>query len=192
MEKHARANHHVNRAQRAPPKPDQVVRPESTVISMCLHPCNHLPTSYNHLPMSVLSSALVRVIICLRPCNHLPTSVLESALCSAFCSEKWHPECPRIATTLIPKSIKSWSKIALKSILKPLGELLELSWQAGGLLGASWSALGSLRGRKKDPWNGSWALQEESQDRFQLSWGPKGSQNRARKGLKWAPKSNPG
>ena len=36
-----------------------------------------------------------------------------------------------------------------ESILRPLGELLERSWQADGLLGASWSALGSLRGRKK-------------------------------------------
>ena len=36
------------------------------------------------------------------------------------------------------------SKIALESILGPLGELLELSWQPGGLLEASWSALGAL------------------------------------------------
>ena len=36
------------------------------------------------------------------------------------------------------------SKTALKSILGPLGELLELSWQPGGLLEASWNALGAL------------------------------------------------
>ena len=32
------------------------------------------------------------------------------------------------------------------------------------------------------------ALQEESQERIQLSWGPQGSQNGAREGLKWLPK----
>ena len=36
------------------------------------------------------------------------------------------------------------SKMALKSILGPLGELLELSWQPGGLLEASWNAVGAL------------------------------------------------
>ena len=36
------------------------------------------------------------------------------------------------------------SKTALKSILGPLGELLELSWQPGGLLEAAWNALGAL------------------------------------------------
>ena len=72
------------------------------------------------------------------------------------------------------------SKMTLESILRSLGELLEPSWQAGGLLGASWSALGRILGRKKGPSSGSWALQEESQDRFQLPWGPKCSQNGAR------------
>ena len=62
--------------------------------------------------------------------------------------------------------------MAPKSILRPLGELLELFWQPGGLLEISWSALGALRDREKDPLRGSWALREESQDRFQLSWGP--------------------
>ena len=36
------------------------------------------------------------------------------------------------------------SKMALKSILGPLGELLELSWQPGVLLEASWNAVGAL------------------------------------------------
>ena len=36
------------------------------------------------------------------------------------------------------------SKMALKSILGPLGELLELSWQPEVLLEASWSAVGAL------------------------------------------------
>ena len=36
------------------------------------------------------------------------------------------------------------SKMALKSILWPLGELLELSWQPGVLLEASWNAVGAL------------------------------------------------
>ena len=34
--------------------------------------------------------------------------------------------------------------MALESILGPLGELLELSWQPGGLLEASWNAVGAL------------------------------------------------
>ena len=68
-----------------------------------------------------------------------------------------------------------------ESILELIGEVLELSWQAGGLFGASWCALGALWGRKKYPLSGSWALQEESQDRFQLSWGPTSSQNGARR-----------
>ena len=34
--------------------------------------------------------------------------------------------------------------MALKSILGPLGELLELSWQPGVLLEASWNAVGAL------------------------------------------------
>ena len=36
------------------------------------------------------------------------------------------------------------SKMALKSILGPLGELLELSWQPRVLLEASWNAVGAL------------------------------------------------
>ena len=36
------------------------------------------------------------------------------------------------------------SKMALKSILGPLGELLELSWQPGVLFEASWNAVGAL------------------------------------------------
>ena len=36
------------------------------------------------------------------------------------------------------------SKLALKSILWPLGELLKLSWQPGVLLEASWNAVGAL------------------------------------------------
>ena len=50
-----------------------------------------------------------------------------------------------------PKS----SQTALKSILGPLGELLELSWQPGGLLEASWNALGALLeafGPQKSNW----------------------------------------
>ena len=36
------------------------------------------------------------------------------------------------------------SQTTLKSIPGPLGELLELSWQPGGLLEPSWNALGAL------------------------------------------------
>ena len=60
--------------------------------------------------------------------------------------------------------------------------LIDLGCLVGAILGsffallASWIALGSLRSRKKILPNGSWPLQEEFQDRFQPSWGPKGSQ----------------
>ena len=67
------------------------------------------------------------VIICLRPCNHLLLMPLKR----------------------LENRPQSGSKTALKSILGPLGGLLELSWQPGGLLEASWSALGTLRGRTK-------------------------------------------
>ena len=43
----------------------------------------------------------------------------------------------------------------------------------GTLYVASWS-------RKKVVLNRSWAVQDEFQDRFQPSWGPKGSQRKAR------------
>ena len=45
--------------QSPPDKPDIVVGPESTDVMICLRPCNHLPTSWNHLPTSVESSAYV-------------------------------------------------------------------------------------------------------------------------------------
>ena len=75
------------------------------------------------------------------------------------------------------------------------GALLGASWLSTPLFcpyfclqGASWSALGRLRGRSKVLLSGPWALQDGSQDSFQRSWGPKGSQNGAREG----PKSGPG
>ena len=46
-------------------------------------------------------------------------------------------------------------KSGLKSTLGPLAELLELSWQPGGLLEASWNALGALLeafGAQKSNW----------------------------------------
>ena len=50
---------------------------------------------------------------------------------------------------------------------------MELSWQAGGLSEASWSALGGLRGRKKDPSSGSWALQKGMSRQVSTILGPK-------------------
>ena len=44
----------------------------------------------------------------------------------------------------IQKPLKNRPQMAPKSILGPLGELLELSWQPGGLHEASWKALGAL------------------------------------------------
>ena len=67
-------------------------------------------------------SCLRPVIICLRPCNHLLLMALKR----------------------LENLPQNGSQTALKSILGPLGELLELSWQPGGLLEASWNALGAL------------------------------------------------
>ena len=51
---------------------------------------------------------------------------------------------------------------------------------------ASWIALGGLWSRKKVLLIASWPLQEDSQDRFQRSWGPKGSPKGAQEGPKWS------
>ena len=54
----------------------------------------------------------------------------------------------KLVVKMAPKrfedQLQNGSKTALKSILESLGELLELSWQPGGLLEASWNALGAL------------------------------------------------
>ena len=50
----------------------------------------------------------------------------------------------KIAPKRLQNQCQNGSKTALKSILGPLGELLELSWQPQGLLEASWNALGAL------------------------------------------------
>ena len=55
---------------------------------------------------------------------------------------------PLSALKIAPKRFEiraqSGFKSGLKSILGPLAELLELSWQPGGLLEGSWNALGAL------------------------------------------------
>ena len=50
----------------------------------------------------------------------------------------------RDGSQIAPEWSPSGSKIAPNSILEPLRELLELSWQPGGLLEASWEPLGAL------------------------------------------------
>ena len=112
--------------------------------------CNHLPTSVQSAAYVRAISCLRPVIICLRPCNHLLLMGLK----------RFENRPP------------NGSQTALKSILGPLGELLELSGKhpgglsgtLGGLLetswelseppetssrplGTSWSALGSLKTR---------------------------------------------
>ena len=64
--------------------------------------------------------------------------------------------CPKMAPKLVQNGSPNGSKIHQKSIPEPLRELLELSWQPGGLLGASWKPLGTLLDPKKHclerPW----------------------------------------
>ena len=52
--------------------------------------------------------------------------------------------CPQMAPKWLQNGSPNGSKIAPKSILEPLRELLEPSWQPGGLLEASWEPLGAL------------------------------------------------
>ena len=63
-------------------------------------------------------------------------AALLSGLCSAFCTQD--------GSKMIGNRARTGFKSGLKSILGPLAELLELSWQAGGLLEACWNALGAL------------------------------------------------
>ena len=93
---------------------------------------------------------------------------------------KWLQNGSKIIPKWLPKG--SWS--TLGGLLGAFWRLLPLFCPYFTLQRASWNALGRLRGRKKDLLSGSWALQEESQDRFQPSWGPKNSQNGAQKGPK--------
>ena len=89
-----------------------------------------------------------------------------------------------ISLKMVPTWLQNGSKIDPGASWRALGAVLA-AWSAlGGLLERCWSALGGLRGRKKDLLSGSWALQEESQDRFQPSWRPKGSQTGAQKRAK--------
>ena len=82
------------------------------------------------------------------------------------------------------------AKWALEVSWRSLGTLKQ-AWSAKGgfqwLMGRSWTPIGAILGPKKVVLNGSWPLQEEFQDRFQPSWGPKAS----RKGGQERPKSSP-
>ena len=89
------------------------------------------------------------------------------------------------------------AKWALEASWRPLGGFLELLKGLGrprggfqGLMGLSWTPLGSLLGPKKEVLNGSWPLQEEFQERFQPSWGPKGSRKGGQEGRKSSPRGD--
>ena len=91
-------------------------------------------------------------------CTIEPNCALLSALlCSALlCSLV---SVPLSAFKMAPKRLEiraqTGFKSGLKSTLGPLAELLELSWQPGGLLEASWNALGALLeafGAQKSNW----------------------------------------
>ena len=85
----------------------------------------------------------------------------RAKLCSTLCSARLCSlvSVPLSALKMAPKRLEiraqTGSKSGLKSILGPLAELLELSWQPGGLLEASWNALGALLeafGARKSNW----------------------------------------
>ena len=78
----------------------------------------------------------------------------------------------------------------LEGSWRPIGALKRLGRPRGGFqgcVGRSWTPLRAFLEPKKVVLNGSWQLQEEFQDRFQLSQGPKSSQ----KGGPEGPKSSP-
>ena len=86
------------------------------------------------------------------------------------------------------------AKWALEASWRSLGGLLEPLNRLGrprggfqGLTGALGRLLGRSWGRRKEVLNGSWPLQEEFQDRFQPSWGAKGSRKGGQEGPKLSP-----
>ena len=86
-------------------------------------------------------------------CTIEPNCALLSALLCSLVSV------PLSAFKMAPKRLEiraqTGFKSGLKSTLGPLAELLELSWQPGGLLEASWNALGALLeafGAQKSNW----------------------------------------
>ena len=102
---------------------------------------------------------------------------------------------PQTAVFEVQKGSEMAPKLLQNATPRGPGALLGASWPSSPLFcsyvclqGASWRALGRLRGRSKVLLSGPWALQDGSQDSFQRSWEPKGSQNGAREG----PKSGPG
>ena len=82
----------------------------------------------------------------------------------------------------------SWR--ALGALKKAWSAQVGLPGACGSLLERSWNALGGLWGRKKVFLNGSWPIQDGFQESFQPSWGPKGSQNGGQVGPKSSPKGD--
>ena len=93
---------------------------------------------------------------------------------------------------MVPTSLRNGSIMDLKWYqhgcqIGP-GGLLEASWRSLAALKRAWSAKGGLPGAygallvpKKEVLNGSWPLQEEFQDRFQPSRGPKAPEREAKR-----------
>ena len=96
-------------------------------------------------------------------------------------SEETRPRWWQRRFEMAPKWLQNGANMAAKWALeaswRPLGALKKTPGrQRGGfqgLLGRSWTPLSTLSGPPKVVLNGSWPLQEEFQDRFQPSWGPK-------------------
>ena len=120
------------------------------------------------------------------PSKHVPMRALGWSPNTSRMNPKWLQNGSKITPKLLPKG--PWS--TLGGLLGAFWRLFPLFCPVFALQRASWNALGRLRGRKKDLLSGSWAFQEESQDRFQPSWRPKGSQTGAQKGAKTRSKSD--
>ena len=84
-------------------------------------------------------------------------------------ASKWFQNGPNMVPTWLPNG--PWR--ALGGLLKSLKRLGRQIW-----------------GPKKLVLNGSWPLQEEFKDRFQQSWGPRGSRKGGQDGAKWSPRGD--
>ena len=93
-------------------------------------------------------------------------------------ASKWLQNGSKMVPTWLPNG--AWRRLG--GVLEPLKRLGRQRGGFKGLTGRSWTPLGPLSGPKKVLLNSSWPLQEEVQDRFQPSWGPKGSRKGGQEG----------
>ena len=103
------------------------------VLLLCILLCIPLCILFCTLLGILLCVQLLRLLLCILFCFLLPALLSAPKTAPRMSLNLWQ-------FFLFKESIGKVSTLAQKSILKPLGELLEQSWQPGGLLEASWEA----------------------------------------------------